>query len=91
VFLSWFTSSGTAIVVIYGTLVFSSFMFIATQNATIIVLRYLVSALICRAVLKSELDGMRRALDPPSPRATVDRLVRSLPLTVFGSNERGHT
>jgi len=61
IFLSWFTSSGTAIVVIYGTVVFSSFMFIATQDATIIVLRYLVSALICRAVLTSELDGMRRA------------------------------
>lgn len=59
-------------------------------SATIIVLRYLVSALICRAVLTSELDGMRRALDPPSPRVTVDRLVRSLPLTIFGSNERGH-
>ena len=59
--MSWVTATGTAVIIVYGTLVFSSLMFISTQDATIIVARYLVSALICRAVLIAELNGMRSA------------------------------
>lgn len=46
---------------VFGTLVFSSLMFIATLDATKIVLRYMVSGLLCRFVLLYELSGMRAA------------------------------
>jgi len=46
---------------VFGTLVFSSLMFIATLDAATVVLRYMVSGLLCRFVLLYELSGMRSA------------------------------
>ena len=44
---------------IFGTLVFSSTLFIGTLDAFGVIARYLASALICRMVLLVELAGMR--------------------------------
>ena len=46
---------------VFGTLVFSSLMFIATLDAAKVVLRYMVSGLLCRCVLLYELSGMKAA------------------------------
>ena len=46
---------------VFGTLVFSSLMFIATLDAAKVVLRYMISGLLCRCVLLYELSGMRAA------------------------------
>ena len=46
---------------VFGTLVFSSLTFIATLDAAKVVLRYMVSGLLCRYILLYELSGMRAA------------------------------
>lgn len=46
---------------VFGTLVFSSLVFIATLDAAKVVLRYMLSGLLCRCVLLYELSGMRAA------------------------------
>lgn len=58
-FLSWCVSTGTVLHIVYGTLVFSSILFISTQDSVTVVARYFGSALICRIVLVYELSGMR--------------------------------
>ena len=44
---------------ILGTLVFSSILFIGTLNALSVVVRYLVSALVCRMILLVEMARIR--------------------------------
>jgi hypothetical protein len=63
ILLAWFTSMGTVLHIIYGTLVFSSILFISTGDAVIVVVRYLSSTLVCRAMVMFELSGLRQALD----------------------------
>jgi hypothetical protein len=63
ILLAWFTSMGTVLHIIYGTLVFSSILFISTGDAVIVVVRYLSSTLVCRAVVMFELSGLRQVLD----------------------------
>lgn len=60
VLVFWVAATGTAAIVVYGTVVFSSTLFISTSDATVVVVRYMLSALLCRAILMYELDGMRR-------------------------------
>jgi hypothetical protein len=62
IFLSWFTSTGSVLHIMFGTLVFSSFLFISTRDAAFVVLRFVLSAVICRAVLMLELSGMRECV-----------------------------
>jgi len=62
VFLSWFTATGTVLHIVYGTLVFSSLIFISTSDATAVVARYLASTLVCRAIVMFELSGLREVL-----------------------------
>ena len=59
IFISWFTSSGTVVHIIFGTLVFSSLLFITTLDAVTVVFQFLGSTIICRAILMFELSGMR--------------------------------
>jgi hypothetical protein len=47
--------------VAFGTLIFSSLMFIATIDAAIVIIRYFVSGLLCRAILIFEVNGIRVA------------------------------
>jgi hypothetical protein len=58
VFISWFISIGTIIHMIYGTLVLSSTMFVATADALILATRYFASTIVCRAISAFELGGM---------------------------------
>ena len=44
---------------IFGTLVFSSTLFIGTLDAFGVIARYLASALVCRMILLVELAGIR--------------------------------
>lgn len=59
IILSWLTSIGSVLHIMFGTLVFSSVLFISTRDAAYVVLRFVLSAVICRAVLMLELSGMR--------------------------------
>lgn len=57
----WFTTICTLTHIIFGTLVFSSIIFVSVQDAvTRIWIRYLVSALVCRAIFVFEFSGMRK-------------------------------
>jgi hypothetical protein len=59
-FVSWVTSTGTVAHIIFGTLVFSSMLFVFTIDAFIIVARFFISAVVCRAIVVGEISGMRR-------------------------------
>jgi hypothetical protein len=59
--ISWWTSTGTVMHIVFGTLVLSGTLFVSTQDATTVIVRYFASALMCRAVLMYELAGMRYA------------------------------
>lgn len=65
VLMSWITSTGTMLHITFGTVVFSSMLFIGTGDAVIIVLRFIVSAAICRMILMFEISGMRQSIDIP--------------------------
>ena len=56
--LSWLTSTGTVLHIIFGTLIFSSILFIATADAVGVVAQYLASAVVSRIILNYELDGI---------------------------------
>lgn len=59
IFCSWCTSTGAVLHIMYGTLVFSSILFISAQDAIKVAARYLCSTLICKLILKFEIIGMR--------------------------------
>ena len=63
IFLAWFTSMITVLHIVYGTLVFSSILFISTGDAVMVVSRYLSSTLVCRTIVMFELSGLRQVLD----------------------------
>ncbi|KAL2195123.1 hypothetical protein P885DRAFT_40913 [Corynascus similis CBS 632.67] len=58
-FVAWFTSTGTIMHVIYGTITFSTVVFISTEDALGVAARYLMSTLVCRIILNFEMSGMR--------------------------------
>lgn len=60
IFVSWLTSSGTVVHIIFGTLVFSSILFITTLDAVTVVFQFLGSTIVCRAGLMFELNGIRK-------------------------------
>jgi hypothetical protein len=62
---AWLTSTGTILHIIYGTITFSTVVFISTQDALGVVARYLVSTLVCRIILNFELSGMRAVVRAP--------------------------
>ncbi|KAH9206237.1 hypothetical protein DL95DRAFT_315935 [Leptodontidium sp. 2 PMI_412] len=57
--VSWWSAVLTLFHYIYGTLVFSSLLFINIRNALIVLIRLLGSTLCCRLIVKYELSGMR--------------------------------
>jgi hypothetical protein len=59
ILLSWLTSIGTILYLFYSTYLFSGALFITLASSQIIIVRYLVSILSCRAILMYELSGMR--------------------------------
>jgi hypothetical protein len=58
-FVSWCTSTGTILHLIYGTLTFSSILFISTRDALGVLGRYLISTIVCKVLLNFEIGGMR--------------------------------
>jgi hypothetical protein len=58
-FISWFTSTGIILHIIYGTLILSSTLFISARDALGVVGQFLGSTLVCRAILTYELRGIR--------------------------------
>ncbi|KAI0508845.1 hypothetical protein F5B22DRAFT_618937 [Xylaria bambusicola] len=64
--LTWAISIGILAQVAFGTLVLSGLLFFSLADCLIIVGRYTVSAVACRAVVRLELAGMTAALAKPT-------------------------
>ncbi|KAI3330388.1 hypothetical protein F4824DRAFT_479045 [Ustulina deusta] len=62
--LTWVISIGILAQVAFGTLVLSGLLFFSLADCLIIVARYTLSAVVCRAVVKLELSGMMAAMVP---------------------------
>lgn len=58
-FFAWFTAILTVCHVIYGTLTFSSMLFISVKNSLVVIARYFFSVICCRVVLMYELAALR--------------------------------
>ncbi|KAH0533899.1 hypothetical protein FGG08_007481 [Glutinoglossum americanum] len=56
---SWTVSAVAACHILFGTLAFSSLLFIAVKDALTVATRFIASAIVCRAILVFELSGMR--------------------------------
>ncbi|KAM7211233.1 hypothetical protein V8F06_013394 [Rhypophila decipiens] len=67
VVLSWLSSVCIISHVLFGTLVFSSTVFIGPEDALGVVVRYMISVMICRMVLMYELMGLRDAYALSNP------------------------
>jgi hypothetical protein len=61
VVVSWWVSVNIACHIIFGTLCFSSLIFITVRDALTVIVRYMVSLLVCRAILMYELSVFRDA------------------------------
>lgn len=62
IFCTWVTSIATVSHIIYGTLIFSSILFVSTSDAMQIVARFVASTVICRVILVFEITGMRHRI-----------------------------
>ncbi|KAL6410838.1 uncharacterized protein AUP68_07270 [Ilyonectria robusta] len=56
---AWWESTFTILHVVFGTLVFSSLLFLGIKDALSIVGRYMASVALCRVILMYELAGLR--------------------------------
>lgn len=56
--LSWFVSVANVFITLYGTVVLSGLMFFSIKDSLTIVLRYIASVIVCRAVFVSERIGV---------------------------------
>ncbi|KAI0420353.1 hypothetical protein F5X98DRAFT_371766 [Xylaria grammica] len=61
--LSWLSSTAIITQILYGTVVFSSILFLGTAVVGRIIPRYWLSAVLCRAVLMFEIAGIRSTVD----------------------------
>lgn len=59
-FLSWFVSIATVVHIVFGTLIFSNILFIASGDALGVLMRCLASVSVCRIILMFELNEMGR-------------------------------
>lgn len=57
--LNWLATVMGSIHVIFGIVVFAGLLFISLLDASIVAVRYMVSILVCRLVLKFEISGAR--------------------------------
>ncbi|KAI0551304.1 hypothetical protein F4679DRAFT_148177 [Xylaria curta] len=64
--LTWIISIGILAQVAFGTLVLSGLLFFSLADCLIILGRYSLSAVVCRAVVRLELSGMTAAMIPAS-------------------------
>ncbi|KAI3330068.1 hypothetical protein F4824DRAFT_479932 [Ustulina deusta] len=69
---SWLLSTATVIHILFGSLVFSSLLFIGPRDALLVIFRYLLSVLVCRIMVTFELAGMRHQYVPePGQRGSL--------------------
>ncbi|KAI0602517.1 hypothetical protein F4775DRAFT_534321 [Biscogniauxia sp. FL1348] len=61
---SWVLSTCTIFHILFGTLLLSSLLFIGPQDALVVIVRYMMSVLVCRVVLMFELAGLRERYRP---------------------------
>lgn len=61
VILSWFTGVIGTVNVVWGSVIFSSLLFISIKDALTIVLRFMGSAIVCRAIARYEICVIRDA------------------------------
>lgn len=72
-FFSWFTAILTVCHVIYGTLVFSSMLFISVRDSLTVIARYMASVIVCRTILMYELASLRTSFNlPPATSSEVE-------------------
>ncbi|KAI1819227.1 hypothetical protein F4861DRAFT_157996 [Xylaria intraflava] len=64
----WFLSAGTIIHMVFGSLVFSSLLFIGPSDALIVIVRYVASVVACRIIVVFEFAGMREQ-EPPGSKS----------------------
>ncbi|ERF73914.1 hypothetical protein EPUS_05926 [Endocarpon pusillum Z07020] len=60
---SWVTSTFTACHIIFGTLVFSTMLFISVTDSLIVIARLMASVIACRIILNSELTTLPKAIE----------------------------
>ena len=60
--LSWFTSMTSTFHVVFGTLTFSSMLFISVRDSFGVIGRYIGSVAVCRIILMYELSGLRETV-----------------------------
>ncbi|KAH8165986.1 hypothetical protein CIB48_g2262 [Xylaria polymorpha] len=66
--LTWIISIGILAQVAFGTLVLSGLLFFSLADCLVILGRYTLSAVVCRAVVRLELSGMTAAMVPPNSK-----------------------
>ncbi|KAM7197963.1 hypothetical protein V8F20_006411 [Naviculisporaceae sp. PSN 640] len=59
--VAWILHTLTVVHILFGTLVFSSLMFIGTRDAVFVLGRFMASVLFCRVILMYEIAGLREA------------------------------
>jgi hypothetical protein len=63
IFISWATSLLSACHVIFGTLTFSSMLFISVKDSLTVISRFMASVLLCRIILMYELSTLRESFN----------------------------
>jgi hypothetical protein len=86
VVLTWVSSVCIIAHILFGTIVFSSIVFIGPEDALGVVIRYMVSVMVCRMVLMYELAGLRDAYALSHPEIMTDDARQGLP---FGATKEG--
>ncbi|KAI8626549.1 hypothetical protein F5Y19DRAFT_446044 [Xylariaceae sp. FL1651] len=69
-FLTWAISIGILLQVVFGTLVLSGLLFFSLADSLGIVGRYILSAIICRGIVRLELSGMVASMAPNKGRGS---------------------
>ena len=62
ILMSWALPTGTVLYIIFGTMLFSSALFISTQDAVMVCSRYLAATMLCRVIVMYELSGLRATI-----------------------------
>ena len=68
----WITNILTILNILYGTILFSSSLFILVNDAIIIIVRLIASVMMCRIVLTYELVNLRRVVKGIERKTAVD-------------------
>ena len=58
-FVSWLTAFATVLVMVFGTMLLSSVLFISARDAVNVILRYTASVVCCQLIVAYELAGLR--------------------------------